>query len=354
MDSYKINGVDNLIVSHLAGSHAYGTAIATSDVDVRGVFCAEAKSIRTPWFPVKEISIPDMEDAKVYEVTNFLKLYLDCNPNILETVWVDKSDVIQSSPAYELLVENGYDLLCSRAAFTFSGYSHSQLLRIKNHGKFINKPHKKEPPKQTDFVRLVQNFTDEKTLPRDFHLDNFRKGRLVPFGDNLYGYYNFSCDAAIGYETYSDDFTLNTVFNDESRVNYKQPQLMVKFNKAEYLAEKDAWSNYWRWKKNRNETRAALEEEHGYDCKHAMHLVRLLRMGEEILTTGEVLVKRPDAKELLEIRDGAWSYEELVKYAESKDKYIREVLYPKTKLRKKPNIKLAAKILMEIQDMYWR
>ena len=39
-------------------------------------------------------------------------------------------------------------------------------------------------------------------------------------------------------------------------------------------------------------------------------------MGHEILTTGEVLVRRPDADELLAIRAGAWSYDELVDYAE--------------------------------------
>jgi hypothetical protein len=92
---------------------------------------------------------------------------------------------------------------------------------------------------------------------------------------------------------------------------------------------------------------------HG-NTKHAMHLVRLLRMGVEILRDGNVIVKRPDAEELLAIRNGAWTYDELVKYAESMDKEVREVWYKKTELPKKPNIKFAAELLMETQELVWR
>jgi len=35
-------------------------------------------------------------------------------------------------------------------------------------------------------------------------------------------------------------------------------------------------------------------------------------MGLEVLEEGELLVRRPDAAELVAIRDGAWSYEELL------------------------------------------
>jgi predicted nucleotidyltransferase len=62
----------------------------------------------------------------------------------------------------------------------------------------------------------------------------------------------------------------------------------------------------------RNPTRAALERAHGYDTKHAMHVIRLMRMGIEALERGELLVRRPDAAELAAIRDGAWSFDELM------------------------------------------
>lgn len=59
--------------------------------------------------------------------------------------------------------------------------------------------------------------------------------------------------------------------------------------------------------------------------KHAMHLVRLLRMGSEILKGEGVKVFRPDREELKAIRNGAWSYEQLVDYAHVMDSKMGEL-----------------------------
>lgn len=91
---------------------------------------------------------------------------------------------------------------------------------------------------------------------------------------------------------------------------------------------------------------------HG-NCKHAMHVVRLLRTAEEALTTGQVQVRRPDAEELLAIRNGAWSYEEMMQYFSDKEKYIREVLVKSSPLRKKADVKVAAKVMEDLYEMYW-
>lgn len=80
--------------------------------------------------------------------------------------------------------------------------------------------------------------------------------------------------------------------------------------------ERKRYAEYKQWKTHRNPARAALEARHGYDTKHAMHLVRLQRMALEILRDGEVRVTRPDRGELLAIRDGGWSYEVLVERAQ--------------------------------------
>jgi len=42
-----------------------------------------------------------------------------------------------------------------------------------------------------------------------------------------------------------------------------------------------------------------------------------MRICREILSTGQVIVKRPDCDELLAIRDGAWQYERLLSWAEA-------------------------------------
>jgi hypothetical protein len=46
-------------------------------------------------------------------------------------------------------------------------------------------------------------------------------------------------------------------------------------------------------------------------------------MGEEIIDRGEVIVRRPDRQELLDIKEGRWSYEMLLEEAEALMSRIR-------------------------------
>jgi uncharacterized protein len=65
------------------------------------------------------------------------------------------------------------------------------------------------------------------------------------------------------------------------------------------------------------EKRKGLVEKYGYDCKNAAHLIRLLKMGIEFLTEGILYVERKnDAAQLLEIKMGEWTLDEVKKEAE--------------------------------------
>jgi predicted nucleotidyltransferase len=337
---------ENMLVKHFAGSLAYGTNLPTSDVDYRGVFCADPVNVRTPFFTVREATDTSQEDTKLFELAHFMKLCLDCNPNVVETLWVADKDIVFRTPAYDLLREHRHKLLSSKVAFTTSGYAIAQLKRIRGHNKWINNPQPEAKPHQKDFVSLVQWFGEEKVMPRDFVLP-CEGHRLVPFDGHTYGLY-----PSPKHNTYSDDGSLNHQF-DGDRQDLPPPLAVIKLNKDEWKNACEKHTNYWTWKNNRNETRSELEEEHGYDTKHAMHLVRLLRMGVEALRDEEIVVHRPDAQELLDIRNGSMTYEEVVEYAEEMDKAVREVWYKKTNLPKKPDIKFAAQLLMDVQDLVW-
>jgi hypothetical protein len=193
----------------------------------------------------------------------------------------------------------------------------------------------------------VHNFTGAKTFKlnlRDYH-DGYR---LVPFSGDTYGVFKMPL-----YSTFNAiTGNLNIEYEGDSHA-LGTPEFIIKFNRDVYTAAKDNHSNYWTWKKNRNQARSELEEKYGFDTKHAMHLVRLLRMGAEALETGIIHVKRPDAVELLAIRNGEWSYEQIVSYAEMMDKRVREDLYQTTSLPKRPDLAFAAELLMQIQDSIW-
>lgn len=87
------------------------------------------------------------------------------------------------------------------------------------------------------------------------------------------------------------------------------------------------------------------------NTKHGAHLIRLLRTGLEILNGKGLIVKRPDAQELLDIRDGAYSYDDLIKEAESLDAQLNEA-YKNSPLPKKPNIEAIENLYLEILDRH--
>lgn len=61
--------------------------------------------------------------------------------------------------------------------------------------------------------------------------------------------------------------------------------------------------------------RPFLEEQHGYDTKYAMHIIRLLGEAKEFLETGKITLPRPNREELIDIRKGKYKLHELRDWA---------------------------------------
>lgn len=400
------------IVKHYSGSHAYGTSTPESDVDFRGIFIADKKFILTPFFNVKEVNDVSEEDTKFFELNHFMDLCVDANPNIIETLWVDDKDIVMRTEMYDHLRTYRHDLLSTKIAYTYTGYAHNQATRMKNHHGWMSKEQTAEkrlreifdrypcqqiidwmyeyfpdyvidridtssgkgvfvkgiidfdkflrdtslqlistvPLYQHHFVKLMHNYGEEKVLDRDFNLANYNKGyELIHYGSDIFAIIeNPRSQTMMGLNLHWDSKKLRTP--EELK---QKPILIVKYNKKEYEESNENRKHYHDWKENRNAKRSELESIHGYDVKHAMHVVRLLRTAEEALTCGEVHVRRPDAEELLAIRNGAWSYDEMMKYFNDKEKYIREVLSKNSVLKNKVDINLAAKVTEELYEMYW-
>jgi len=88
-------------------------------------------------------------------------------------------------------------------------------------------------------------------------------------------------------------------------------------------------------------------EKFGYDCKNAAHLIRLLRMGIEALTTGEINVHRHDAKQLKEIKYGGWTLEAIEREAERLNSLLDEA-FVRSRLPEFPDHKKAEDVLVDI------
>lgn len=251
--------VANQLVKHKAGSHAYGTNIETSDEDYRGIFVADPINIRTPFFRIEEKEDEDEEDTKYYELAQYMKLCVDCNPNIIETLWVHDDDITFRTPAYELLRSARHNLLSSKIAFTTSGYALAQLKRIRGHNKWINNPQPEQPPFPFEYLSVIQWFGSDKNLKVD--LIKYRNDhRLIPYGGDL-----FAVVEEKGRELWDNRGDLNDNFEGD-RSQLPHPIMLVKWNRLEFKQALEKHTQYWTWKRERNEIRSALEAEFGYDC----------------------------------------------------------------------------------------
>ena len=150
-----------------------------------------------------------------------------------------------------------------------------------------------------------------------------------------------------------------SVYSDEKfqaagrSIGYDENFIQLLDRERKYKIAQRQWKQYNDWKKHRNPKRAALEDKLGYDGKNALHLVRLLRMCNEILETGQVNVYREDADELLAIRNGAWSYDKLIEFAETQDSEIGEIYKTCDILPHKPNREKLNELCIELVTEFY-
>lgn len=106
------------------------------------------------------------------------------------------------------------------------------------------------------------------------------------------------------------------------------------------------------WTRPRDPERALLEARVGYDTKGAMHLVRLLRTGVEVLSTGQVWVWRGDrdAEELAAIRAGAWTWEALEAWALDTIRAL-EAAVPRSPLPEAPDVHAIERATLSLLDL---
>lgn len=336
-----------ILVKHYAGSKAYGTNIETSDTDFRGIFLGDRMEVSTPFFNVQEWVDTQEEDTKLFELNFFINLACDNNPNILETLFVDKSDIVENSQEYNYLREHNNMFLTKKIAHTTSSYAIQSLTKMKSHNKFINTDNMTKPL-QTDFISVVRNFTENKNFNTKINLiKDFNSGyKLISYGKDIFGLIKSENKRS---SPFNEDFMLNRVKNTDNTM----PLILLKFNKEEYDLAKIKYNSFLKWKQSRSgSARNLLEDKFGYDCKDAMHLVRLMRIGYECITEGVYKVKRPDANELLEIRNGKWTYDEIYNYAKDFDLKIKKEV-EKSNLPDNVDREKAGKLIIEIQDSGW-
>jgi len=332
----------------VAGSRAQGLASSGSDVDLRGVAIAPPDNLLgiEPLFEQADsagemdvfadlltadetlVAQTEKLEGSVYALAKFARLCADCNPNMLELLFCRDEEVRLCTPVGERLRAARDQFLSQKAAHTFTGYALAQLKRIQGHRHWLLSPPAGAP------TRAQFGLPERTLLPRDQLLAAEAEVRKKLDGWSP----DWGALPASEIQRLEDrlaEFMAEVMQASDTRwhlaarvVGLDDNLIRAMDRERRYRAAQRGWEQYRTWKRQRNPARAALEAKHGFDTKHGAHLVRLLRMGQEIVETGEVHVWRGgrDAEELQAIRAGAWTYDQLVEHAQQGAASLRRAL----------------------------
>lgn len=130
-----MNEPKNLILKCVAGSHLYGLNTPSSDMDVRGIYLEDIDDVLNINGRQNGECADDKQDEKYYSLGKFLKLASECNPNIIELLWLPEDAILHKSPIYDELIKHRDWFMSKRAMHTFKGYAYVQIQRAKNLNK---------------------------------------------------------------------------------------------------------------------------------------------------------------------------------------------------------------------------
>ena len=348
MDISYLKSRNLILLESISGSRSFGLATENSDTDIRGVYyLPEEDFFGLNYIP--QIS-NETNDISYYEIGRFVELLQKNNPNILEILASPEDCIQQKNPLMDLLKPE--DFLSKLCKDTFAGYAISQIKKAKGLNKKILNPIDRERKSILDFCYILENngsislkkWLQESGLSHEkcglVNIDN-TKGMFAVF-------YNESGD--LGYKGIIQNEEANQV--SLSSVPKGEKSIAFMFcNLDAYSTYCKDYREYWKWVSERNEDRYNVNQNHGqnYDSKNMMHTIRLLQSCEQIFKTNSLNIRVENRDELLDIKAGNWSYDDVMKKAE---KLIESIEYhhSKSSLPEYPDLNKNTKILVEIRE----
>lgn len=339
-----------LIFEAIVGSKAYGLDTEKSDTDIRGVFVMPKDLFYSLEYTAQVSN--ESNDIVYYELKRFIELLAKNNPNIIELLNLPERCVLYK---HEIMDKIKPEIFLSRLCEqTFANYAYSQIKKAYGLEKKIVNPVDKERRSVLDFCFV---YLGKETIPlQKFLLEKgFKQGNIgLTAISHLRDCYNiyYSTDysySGIVRKDAANDVCLSSIPKGETPVG------LLYFNKDAYSAYCKEYKEYWDWVAKRNEERYNTTMSHGknYDSKNMIHVFRLLLMAKEIATEKKVNVFRKDREFLLDIKQGKYEYDELVKKAEELKNKLPK-FFQKSGLPDAPDLDTVNKLLIKMRNEYYK
>jgi predicted nucleotidyltransferase len=349
-DTLQNDTTGRVIFRGVWGSHAFGTATPESDLDTLGVYVLEMDSYLSLVESPVQVS-DERNDNRFYSLRNFLELAANANPNILDMLYLPDDCVLKTSPYWQMIQAKRNIFFTKKVCQTYCEYAMGQIKKARGCNKRIHNPQPEEPPTPENFCFVLA--TSPSGMPM----------RPVPLKEA--GISLERCHAAALensselYRLYDYGENADGVFRNGMLVCESIPKVdemkrfigLMMFNKNAFEQAKSKHRQYWEWRRTRNEARWRSQETGllDYDAKNLMHTFRLLYSALNIIEHGEPIVRFTGEKlqELREIREGRFSYDELVSKAEALSERLA-VLRESTQLPETADLRQIDALLLEI------
>lgn len=134
-----------------------------------------------------------------------------------------------------------------------------------------------------------------------------------------------------------------------------KPETILNFNKEAYSLYCKEYHEYQDWVKKRNTERYLSTIRHGknYDAKNMMHTFRLLDIALEIAQTDTFTTKRTNREELLAIKSGKYTCDELMTRVQQQLSRI-ETLFDSSGLQETPDMEKVNALLVRIRTEFYK
>lgn len=341
-----------LLLKVIVGSQAYGTNTPESDIDYKGIYMQPVEEILLGKYK-PQINVTD--DEVYYEIGRFLELLKKNNPTIIEMLNIPEDCVEYKHEILDELFENRDKFLTKMCKHSFGGYAVAQIKKAKGLNKKMNWE-KADMVRKTPLDFSYIYVGNEKTIPLKKWLSSegypqeklgLTKINNVP--NSFAVYYNLEHDyrgicAVKDGEVIGNELRLSSIPKSEKSI------ALLSYNENGYKRHCKRYKEYTHWLNTRNTARYVDNDGHGqgYDSKNMLHSRRLIKMGLEIAQGDGVIVRRPDAQELLDIRKGKVNLEKLIKDSEE-DIKLMDKAYENSNLPKKVDESLVENILNGIR-----
>lgn len=277
----------NKIVQMPFGSRAYGTNIETSDYDTKAIYIPSAKDLllckgqKTLNYKVEG------NDFEAIPLREFINQAIAGQTYALDMLFC--TEVKEKTAEWDFIVQNRSKLL-SRNIKPMVGYAKAQAMKYSLKGSRLNAV--------KDMIYL---FT--KSNNKDLKLSDLVLSIKVHYLNEFIKFKEI--EGPQGKETHLE--VVGKYFPLTASVEYVLEKLEIMRDKYGDRA-KD------------------VEENKGLDLKALYHAVRVCDEALELLTTGNITFPRPNAQQLLDIRNGLVTFEEISSILDQRNEEIEQAL----------------------------